>query len=76
MDIDEFKGKIELVGVYSEPEGAYQLPNDALLQFIGILMEPVVNYFEDGVGWKTPDGEIIPYEPVTICKGAGYDPAL
>ena len=41
------------------------------------LMIPIVNYFEGrGIGWKDYNGELIPYERINHCHGAGYDPAL
>lgn len=76
IDIDEFKNKIELVGIYSEPGGAYQMPETDLISFINIVLEDVVKYFENGVGWKDHDGHLVPYKQITYCQGAGVDPAL
>lgn len=48
---------------------------DALEKVIGVIINDVITYFENGVGWKDENGNIISNKPATGCN-SGVDPAL
>jgi len=50
--------------------------NNIVRDAIDLLMKPIVDYFENGIGWKDDNGKLIPYERVNHCQGVGVDPAL
>lgn len=46
-------------------------------RIIAFMRKPFRDYFENGVGWKDKDGNLIESDNRTpLCQGAGYDPAL
>lgn len=49
---------------------------DAIERIVGILLKEVINYFENGVGWKDSDGNLIPSERAILPCSSGADPAL
>ena len=45
-------------------------------KIIDWMMIPYIEYFENGVGWKDNNGNLIASDKVTTCVGSGFDPAL
>lgn len=46
-------------------------------KIIDWMMIPYIQYFENGVGWKDHNGDLIPLTmPEHNCVGVGFDPAL
>ena len=44
---------------------------------ISLMVKEVKSYFENGVGWKDENGDLIEKAPpTTSCQGVGVDPAL
>lgn len=43
---------------------------------IDFMIQPYKEYFEDGVGWKDEDGNVLPSDRNNHCQGVGHDPAL
>lgn len=45
-------------------------------EILSVMIKPVIDYFENGIGWKDENGNIISSDPsVNICH-SGFDPAL
>lgn len=82
IDIDAISKPVELIAVLSNTRSisaitSSQANPDVLEQLITFIMKDVIGYFENGVGWKDKDGQIIPSDPMSHgCSGVGYDPAL
>ena len=78
IDIDTITKPVELVVILeSSDECTMETDEDELLKIIEFVLGHVIAYFENGVGWKDNNGNVIPSDPVTrACEGVGYDPAL
>ena len=77
IDIDSLGEHIQLVAVASTDEALSVPTSEELYDVIRFVLSGVINYFENGIGWKDKDGNILPSDqPSKKCEGAGFDPAL
>ena len=82
IDIDDksLERQFELVCLLYHPaseEDLHPADREDLLRIIEYLLSNVIQYFENGVGWKDKDNRLLPSQsPNHNCQGAGIDPAL
>jgi len=77
IDIDELDHPIQIVAVASTDVGLSVPTSEELEEVIRFVIKDVINYFENGIGWKDAEGNILPSDqPSKKCEGAGFDPAL
>ena len=77
IDIDELNHPIQIVAVLSTDVGLSVSTSQELEEVIRFVLKDVINYFENGIGWKDVEGNILPSDqPSKKCEGAGFDPAL
>lgn len=77
IDIDNLDHPIQIVAVASNDVGLYIHTSEELEEVIRFVLKDVINYFENGIGWKDAEGNILPSDqPSKKCEGAGFDPAL
>ena len=84
-DIDDFKKNLELIMVISDADVGYNRNSTFVLlsdtpgfkEIIDFIFKSIYEYFENGIGWKDKEGNIIESNNYNRhCKGVGYDPAL
>jgi hypothetical protein len=78
IDVDDLGGWVSL-HITILRDGFTQdqrLISNLFTDIIRFVINDIIEYFENGIGWKDKDGKLIPTEQVTHCQGAGYDPAL
>ncbi len=77
IDIDELNHPIQIVAVLSTDVGLSVSTSQELEEVIRFVLKDVINYFENGIGWKDVEGNILPSDqPSKKCEGVGFDPAL
>ena len=77
VDIDDLNGSIELIAVASSDVWVSVASDAEFMAVLNETLKPVIAYFENGIGWKDSDGNILPSDdPSHKCEGAGFDPAL
>jgi len=78
IDIDDLDDQFQLVGIVDNDLRSIKPDNkDIFMSTIEFIILEAIKYFEDGIGWKDGEGNIIPSDPLTNrCAGVGIDPAL
>lgn len=77
INIDDLIGHVRIVAAASTDVGISIPTYDELLDIINFILKDIINYFENGIGWKDKEGNMMPVDqPSRNCEGAGFDPAL
>ena len=81
IDVDDLEGTVKLCITILRKECIealllFDIQRTIFSKIIRFVIKDIIEYFENGIGWKDKDGKVIPTEQVTHCQGAGYDPAL
>jgi hypothetical protein len=77
VNIDELDGPIRIIALTSNKMGISMGSTEQFWELVTFVLKDVINYFENGIGWKDDDGKVIPSDQCCKkCEGAGFDPAL
>lgn len=76
-DIDDLKKSLSISCFLHNEIGITQFNGEKLQEIIAFVLKDVIIYFENGIGWKDAEGNLLPVDPSSkTCEGTGFDPAL